>query len=139
MKWALRFIPVYYALTAGILALFIVISGGHGIPTLEEMGAGQAIGIILGVFAGVLVITTVFFVPYFHAKYATHFPLLSSDTNTLTDSSSKITVFDSGTFRWALSSGKITTTSIYQGPQRLHLYPTTMNQGSKSMILIVKT
>lgn len=36
LKWALRVISFYYALTAGILALFIVISGGHGIPTLEE-------------------------------------------------------------------------------------------------------
>ncbi|MAD83756.1 MAG: hypothetical protein CL912_12410 [Deltaproteobacteria bacterium] len=68
MKWALRVLPVYYALTAGILALFIVISGGHGIPTLEEMGPGKAIGIILGVFAGVLIISAVFFVPYYHAK-----------------------------------------------------------------------
>lgn len=70
MEWALRFIPLYYALTAGILALFVVISGGHGIPTLEGVGVGQATGIILGVFFGVLIITAVFFVPYFHAKYA---------------------------------------------------------------------
>ena len=29
MKWAMRVLPVYYALTAGILALFVVISGGR--------------------------------------------------------------------------------------------------------------
>ncbi len=68
MKRALRLLPFYYALTAGILALFIVIRGGHGIPTLEQMGAGEAIGSILGVVAGVLIISTVFFLPYYHAK-----------------------------------------------------------------------
>ncbi|GFF85886.1 phosphate transporter [Aspergillus lentulus] len=64
MKWALRVLPFYYALTAGIPALFIVISGGHGVPKLEDLGAGKACGIILVVFAGVWVISAVFFVPY---------------------------------------------------------------------------
>ena len=82
LKWALRLIPAYYALTAGILALFIVISGGHGIPTLEEFGAGTVVGIVLGTFAGVFVITTVFFVPYFHAKYVTLATLLFPPANT---------------------------------------------------------
>lgn len=68
LKAALRVIPFYYALTAGILALFFVMDGGHGIPTIEKMGAGKACGIILGVFGGVLVITALFFVPYFNAK-----------------------------------------------------------------------
>ncbi|OAA75890.1 Phosphate transporter [Akanthomyces lecanii RCEF 1005] len=57
LKWALRMIPFYYALTAGILALFVVMDGGHGIPTVEKMGA-----------AGVLFLTAIFFVPYFNAK-----------------------------------------------------------------------
>jgi PiT family inorganic phosphate transporter/sodium-dependent phosphate transporter len=69
MKWALRVLPFYYALTAGILALFIVISGGHGVPSLEELGAGKACGIIIGVFAGVWVISAVFFVPYYWRRY----------------------------------------------------------------------
>lgn len=69
LKAALRVISFYYALTAGILALFIVISGGHGIPTLEEMGAGEAVGIILGVFFGVWLIAAVFFLPYYYRKY----------------------------------------------------------------------
>ncbi|KAK3181890.1 hypothetical protein K4F52_006793 [Lecanicillium sp. MT-2017a] len=68
LKAALRVIPFYYAVTAGILALFIVMDGGHGIPTVEEMGPGKAAGIIIGVFGGVLVISAVFFVPYFNAK-----------------------------------------------------------------------
>lgn len=68
LKAALIAIPFYYAITAGILALFIVMDGGHGIPTIEKMGAGKAVGIVLGTFAGVLVISAVFFVPYFRAK-----------------------------------------------------------------------
>ncbi|KAF7713401.1 Uncharacterized protein PECH_001341 [Penicillium ucsense] len=65
MKWALRVLPFYYAFTAAILALFIVVSGGHGIPKPEDLGAGKACGIVLGVFAGVWVISAVFFVPYY--------------------------------------------------------------------------
>lgn len=68
LKWAIRLIPFYYALTAGILSLFIVISGGHGIPSLDEMGAGKAVGIILGVFFGILLLSAVFFLPYYYRK-----------------------------------------------------------------------
>ena len=68
LKSALRALPFYYALTAGILALFIVMDGGHGIPTPEELGAGKACAIVLGVFGGIWIISAVFLVPYFHAK-----------------------------------------------------------------------
>ncbi|KAF5236251.1 hypothetical protein FANTH_11365 [Fusarium anthophilum] len=68
MKAALFALPFYYSITAAILSLFIIMDGGHGIPTPEQMGAGEACGIILGVFGGVWIISTVFFVPYFHAK-----------------------------------------------------------------------
>jgi len=68
LKAALRAIPFYYALTAGILALFIIMDGGHGIPTPEKMGPGKAIGIVLGVFGGVWLVSAVFLVPYFYAK-----------------------------------------------------------------------
>lgn len=68
LKAALRVITFYYAFTAGVLALFIVISGGHGIPTLEQMGPGEAIGITLGVFFGVWLIALVFFLPYYYRK-----------------------------------------------------------------------
>lgn len=69
LKWALRVIPFYYAITAGILALFIVVEGSNGIPSLEDMGAGKACGIVIGVFAGVWVVSAVFFVPYYYRKY----------------------------------------------------------------------
>lgn len=65
---ALQMITFYYALTAGILALFFVVSGGHGYPTLEELGAGKAVGIVLGVFFGVWIFSALFFLPYYYRK-----------------------------------------------------------------------
>ncbi|KAJ9636812.1 hypothetical protein H2201_003064 [Coniosporium apollinis] len=66
-KWALRLIPLYLAFTASTLALFIVIEAPTS-DSLEEFGAGKAVGIILGVFAGALIIAYVFFLPYFHRR-----------------------------------------------------------------------
>ncbi|KAF7681426.1 phosphate permease (pho89 pi cotransporter pho89) [Alternaria burnsii] len=63
-KWALRLIPFYLAFTAGVLALFIIDELPNG-ESLEEMGAGKACGIILGVFFGMLAISYIFFIPYF--------------------------------------------------------------------------
>ncbi|KAI4644739.1 uncharacterized protein J4E92_004797 [Alternaria infectoria] len=63
-KWALRLIPFYLAFTAGVLALFIIDELPNG-ESLEEMGAGKACGIILGVFFGMLAIAYIFFIPYF--------------------------------------------------------------------------
>jgi len=67
LKWALRFIPFYLAFTAAMLALFIVVEAPMA-PSLEEFGAGKAIGIILGVFFGMLLIAYVFFMPYFNRR-----------------------------------------------------------------------
>ncbi|KAJ9664780.1 hypothetical protein H2198_000126 [Neophaeococcomyces mojaviensis] len=66
-KWAMRLIPFYLAFTAAVLALFIVIEAPTA-PSLEEFGAGKAVGIILGVFFGVLLIAYVFFMPYFERR-----------------------------------------------------------------------
>ncbi|KAJ5160757.1 uncharacterized protein N7482_007761 [Penicillium canariense] len=66
-KWAMRLIPLYLAMTGAILALFIVVEAPTA-PSLEEFGAGKAVGIILGVFFGCLLIAYVFFVPYFHRR-----------------------------------------------------------------------
>lgn len=66
-KWAMRLIPFYLAFTASILALFIVVEAPKA-PSLEEFGAGKAVGIILGVFAGVLLVAYVFFMPYFKRR-----------------------------------------------------------------------
>lgn len=63
---ALRAIPVYLAFTGGVLALFITIEApGIG---LDGLGAGRAVGIVLGAFFGCLLVAYVFFLPYFHRR-----------------------------------------------------------------------
>lgn len=37
--------------------------------TLDQVGAGKAVGIILGTFFGAWLLAATFFLPYFHAKY----------------------------------------------------------------------
>jgi PiT family inorganic phosphate transporter len=66
-KQAMRVIPFYFAMTGAILALFIVVEAPTA-PSLEEFGAGKAVGIILGVFFGCLLICYVFFIPFFKRK-----------------------------------------------------------------------
>ncbi|KAF2744979.1 putative phosphate-repressible phosphate permease [Sporormia fimetaria CBS 119925] len=66
-KWAMRLIPFYFAFTAGILAMFITIETPTA-PSLEEFGAGKAVGIVLGCFFGVLIISYIFFIPFFKRK-----------------------------------------------------------------------
>ena len=67
LKWAMRLIPVYLATTAAILALFIMIEAPT-VGDLEDFGAGKAVGIVLGVFFGMLAVAYVFFLPYFHRR-----------------------------------------------------------------------
>ena len=67
LAWGMRLIPFYLALTGAILALFIVIEAPNA-PSLEKFGAGKAVGIILGVFFGCLLVAIVFFMPYFHRR-----------------------------------------------------------------------
>lgn len=64
---AMRAIPIYLAFTCSILALFLVVEAPTA-PSLEEFGAGKAVGIILGVFFGVLALAYIFFVPYAHRR-----------------------------------------------------------------------
>ncbi|KAF2865777.1 phosphate-repressible phosphate permease-like protein [Massariosphaeria phaeospora] len=66
-KWAMRLIPYYFATTAAVLALFIVVEAPTA-PSLEEFGAGKAVGIVLGVFFGCLAIAYIFFIPFFERK-----------------------------------------------------------------------
>lgn len=66
-KWAMRLIPVYIAATAAILALFLIVEAPAA-GELEDFGAGQIVGIILGIFAGVSLIVYVFFMPFFERK-----------------------------------------------------------------------
>lgn len=80
----MRLIPLWLAITAALLALFIVIEAPTA-PSLEDFGVGKSIGIstftymtskravadkstVLGVFFGMLVIAYTFFLPYFYRR-----------------------------------------------------------------------
>ncbi|KAF2169064.1 hypothetical protein M409DRAFT_65360 [Zasmidium cellare ATCC 36951] len=65
-KWAMRLIPVYFAGTAAILALFISIEAPGS--DIDALGGGVVAGIILAVFFGVLIICYIFFMPFFKRK-----------------------------------------------------------------------
>ena len=67
LKWALRLIPAYLAFTASMLSLFLVVEAPTS-PSLEEFGAGKAVGIVLGSFFGILLLSYVFFLPYVHRR-----------------------------------------------------------------------
>ncbi|KAL8917352.1 MAG: hypothetical protein Q9172_005892 [Xanthocarpia lactea] len=66
-KLGMMLIPFYVAFTCAILALFIVVEVPNA-PSLEEFGAGKAVGIILGVFFGMLALAFIFFRPYLHRR-----------------------------------------------------------------------
>ncbi|KAL8651977.1 MAG: hypothetical protein Q9226_004461 [Calogaya cf. arnoldii] len=66
-KLGMLAIPFYLAFTCAVLALFLVVEAPQA-PSLEEFGAGKAIGIILGVFFGVLLFAYVFVRPYLHRR-----------------------------------------------------------------------
>ncbi|KAL8777216.1 MAG: hypothetical protein Q9213_007959 [Squamulea squamosa] len=66
-KVGMMSIPFYLAFTCAILALFIVIESPTA-PSLEEFGAGKAVGIILGVFFGILAFAYGFVRPYLHRR-----------------------------------------------------------------------
>ncbi|WFD25452.1 hypothetical protein MNAN1_000412 [Malassezia nana] len=67
LKWGMHLIPLYLSLTGAILALFIVVQAPTA-DSLEEFGAGKSVGIIIGVFAGCLLISYLFFIPYFRRR-----------------------------------------------------------------------
>jgi sodium-dependent phosphate transporter len=66
-KWAMRLIPFYLAFTAAVLALFMVVEIPNG-DSLADFGVGKIVGIVLGVFFGVLAFAYTFFTPYFHRR-----------------------------------------------------------------------
>lgn len=67
ITWGIRLIPFYMAMTASILALFIVVEAPTA-SSLEAFGVDKAVGIILGIFAGTLIIAYGFFQPYFYRR-----------------------------------------------------------------------
>ncbi|KAI9680627.1 MAG: hypothetical protein M1817_004067 [Caeruleum heppii] len=60
-------IPIYFALTTGILTMLIVWKGAPSLD-LDDWTAGQICGCIFGVAGGVALICVLFFLPYLHRK-----------------------------------------------------------------------
>ncbi|KAI9870092.1 MAG: hypothetical protein M1830_004699 [Pleopsidium flavum] len=66
-KAGLIMIPVYFAITSGVLTMLIVWKGAPSLK-LDNWSAGRICGCIFGVAAGVALICVVFFLPYLHRK-----------------------------------------------------------------------
>jgi sodium-dependent phosphate transporter len=60
-------IPIYFAITSGILTMVIVWKGAPNLD-LDDWTAGQIVGCVFGVAAGVAAIVTVFFLPFLYRK-----------------------------------------------------------------------
>ncbi|KAH7311898.1 hypothetical protein BKA65DRAFT_157237 [Rhexocercosporidium sp. MPI-PUGE-AT-0058] len=67
-KWAMRMIPFYYTFMATVLTLFMIAKIPSADGFLEESGVGRTLGIVCGVFFGILGFSYLFFIPYFHRK-----------------------------------------------------------------------
>lgn len=65
VKWAFVMVPVYFFLTAFLLALLIVWKGGSAKISLTDY---QSVGVAFGVGGGVALIVAAFFIPYLHRK-----------------------------------------------------------------------
>jgi solute carrier family 20 (sodium-dependent phosphate transporter) len=60
-------VPIYFGLTSSVLTMMIVWKGAPALK-LDHWNTGQIIGCIFGVAAGVVLISVLFFVPYYHRK-----------------------------------------------------------------------
>merc|ERR1712072_1354915 len=135
--WALRLIPFYFALTASILALFITIEAPGS--DLDALGAGTAVGIILGVFFGALIVCYIFFVPFFKRK------LIRRDTrlrpwHILYDHSSTTTTLPSSSQARVRSRLRTTTpTTMARFMLVLRVVPTTTTRSSRTMRSLPQT
>ncbi|TGZ78560.1 phosphate-repressible phosphate permease [Ascodesmis nigricans] len=65
LKWGFVMVPIYFALTTGVLTMLIVWKGAASL-NLDHWGAGEIVGTIFGVAGGVALLVTVFFLPYLH-------------------------------------------------------------------------
>ncbi|RPA95113.1 phosphate transporter [Choiromyces venosus 120613-1] len=68
LKWGFVMVPVYFAITSGILTMLIVWKGAASLGGLKSWSDGQIVGCILGVSGGVALLVVVFFLPFLHRK-----------------------------------------------------------------------
>ncbi|MCJ1365942.1 hypothetical protein MMC16_005067 [Acarospora aff. strigata] len=66
-KAGLVAIPIYFAITSGVLTMLIVWKGAPSLK-LDKWPAGKVLGCIFGVAVGVALICIIFFLPYLHRK-----------------------------------------------------------------------
>ncbi|KAH0610629.1 uncharacterized protein H6S33_012156 [Morchella sextelata] len=65
LKWGMVMVPIYFAITSGILTMLIVWKGAASLD-LDGWNTAQIVGTILGVSFGVMAVCVVFFLPYLH-------------------------------------------------------------------------
>ncbi|KAG0128210.1 phosphate transporter [Tuber indicum] len=67
LKWGFVMVPVYFAITSGILTMLIVWKGAASLD-LDNWTGGQIAGCIFGVAGGVAFLIITFFLPFLHRK-----------------------------------------------------------------------
>jgi sodium-dependent phosphate transporter len=63
----LYYIPVYFALTSGVLTMLIVWKGAAKLD-VDDWNASQILGCVLGVAFSVMLLCIIFFLPYLHRR-----------------------------------------------------------------------
>jgi sodium-dependent phosphate transporter len=67
LKWGFVMVPIYFAVTSGILTMLIVWKGAASL-NLDDWNAGQICGTIFGVAGGVMLLIITFFLPWLRRK-----------------------------------------------------------------------
>ncbi|PWW80209.1 phosphate transporter [Tuber magnatum] len=67
LKWGFVMVPIYFAITSGILTMLIVWKGAASLD-LDDWSTGQIVGCVFGVAGGVALLVVAFFLPFLHRK-----------------------------------------------------------------------
>lgn len=67
LKMGMIMVPIFYALTSGILTMLIVWKGAAALD-LDDWGTAPTVGTIFGVAGGVALLACLFILPYLHVK-----------------------------------------------------------------------
>ncbi|KAG0644182.1 phosphate transporter [Tuber brumale] len=67
LRWGFIMVPIYFAITSGILTMLIVWKGAASLD-LDDWSGGKIAGCIFGVAGGVALLVVTFFLPFLHRK-----------------------------------------------------------------------
>ena len=67
LKMGMIMVPIFYALTSGILTMLIVWKGAASLD-LDDWGTAPTVGTIFGVAGGVALLSCIFILPFLHVK-----------------------------------------------------------------------